>query len=481
MDRRDLKYLLLAFDIVAIVISFRLAYLIRYELRLFPPEPETPPFSEYYMAILLALGLWILLFHLVDGLSLPPANRQFPLVVSNLATACLLLIMLLLAGSYLARTYYSRLLLVFLSGLLVSLLFLTRLLDLRLMGALRKYGIGLRRVVIVGQSELARELASRIRNRRELNYEFAGFLFPTTSRSEARAPRATSGPSEDVANELALRKVHELLFAMPVRRDSETLEFIAACQKRGITVKLVPEYYQLHTNQIQSFSIDGIPVLELKEISLDPPYQLLKSILDYALGVPVAVITLPFMIAIGIALIAVRRGKVITRDVRIGLHGRPFVLYQFNVDMPKPPGLGEERSWRARFCNFLVRYSLSELPQLWNVLKGDMSLVGPRPERWERVRYYSAWHKRRLQLKPGITGLAQVNGLRGSDSSDKKTKYDLEYAANFSPFLDIALMLATIATLFRRRKAKPFPPPPGPIIASDGTLHQQLIQGPSDL
>jgi exopolysaccharide biosynthesis polyprenyl glycosylphosphotransferase len=481
MDRRDLKYLLLGFDLVAIMVSFRLAYVIRYELGLFSPRPETPPFREYYFAILLAFGLWILLFHVLDGRALTSENREFPLVVSHLATACLLLIILLLAGSYLARTYYSRLLLVFLSGLLVCLLFLTRLLHLRLMGALRKHGIGLRRVVIVGQSELARELANRIRNRRELNYEFAGFLFPTSSRAEVRFPRATSGPSEDVATELALRQVHELLFAIPVRRDSETLEFIAACQKRGITVKLVPEYYQLHTNQIQSFSIDGIPVLELKEISLEPPYQLLKSTLDYALGIPLAVIALPFMIAIGIALLVLRHGKVITRDARIGLHGRPFVLYQFNVQTATPIGSGEERSRGERFCNFLLRYSLSELPQLWNVLKGDMSLVGPRPEWWERVRYYSAWHKRRLQLKPGITGLAQVNGLRGSDSSDKKTKYDLEYAANFSPFLDLALMLATIATLLRRRKAWHSPPSTGPITAPDGTLHPKLIQGPSDL
>ena len=476
MDRSDLKYLLLGFDIVAIVISFRLAYFIRHELGLFPPQPNTPPFSDYYFAVLLAIGLWILLYHVLDGRSLPAGNREFPLVVSHLATACLLLIVLLLAGSYLSKTYYSRLLLVFLSGLLVSLLFLTRLLHLRLMGALRKYGIGLRRVVIVGESELARELANRIRNRRELNYEFAGFLFPTTSRTEVRFPRAISGPSEAIASELALRNVHELLFAIPVRRDSETLEFIAACQKRRITVKLVPEYYQLHTNQIQSFSIDGIPVFELKEISLDPPYQIVKSIIDYLLAIPLVVISLPFMAAIGVALFALQRGKVITRDTRIGLHGRPFVLYQFNVESAKTSGRGEERRLGAPFCNFLLQYSLSELPQLWNVLKGDMSLVGPRPERWERVRYYSAWHKRRLQLKPGITGLAQVNGLRESDSSDKKTKYDLEYAANFTPFLDIALLLATMATLLGRRKPRRSPPATEPAIAPDGTLHQKLIQ-----
>ena len=149
--------------------------------------------------------------------------------------------------------------------------------------------------------------------------------------------------------------------------------------------------------------------------------------------------------------------------------------------LPLPQDQKDKANWGVRFCNFLLRYSLSELPQLWNVLKGDMSLVGPRPERWERVRYYSAWHKRRLQLKPGITGLAQVNGLRDSDSSDKKTKYDLEYAANFSPFLDLALLLATLGTLVRRRKVGLAPPSSGPIISPESPLHQKLAQGPSDL
>jgi lipopolysaccharide/colanic/teichoic acid biosynthesis glycosyltransferase len=481
MGKNFPRYALLLADLVGIVVAFRIAYGVRYALVNFIPPVREETFASYWPAMAMAVGAWILLFRAFELDRSYLLSWDFPLAVSRLLMSLTVLMGALLAGSYLARTFYSRLLLIFLPPLLTVLFGGIRLMYRDLLKWTRKYGWGVRRVVIVGQSDLARELANRIRNRRELNYEFAGFLFPTTSRSEVRFPRATSGPSEDIATELALRNVHELLFAIPVRRDSETLEFIAACQKRGIAVKLVPEYYQLHTNQIQSFSIDGIPVLELKEISLDPPYQLLKSILDYSLAIPLAVIALPFMVAIGIALFAVQHGKVIKRDVRIGLRGRPFVIYQFNVETAKPLGPGEERSWEVRFCNFLLRYSLSELPQLWNVLKGDMSLVGPRPESWERVRYYSAWHKRRLQLKPGITGLAQVNGLRGSDPSDRKTKYDLEYAANFSPFLDIALMLATMPTLLRRPKARLSPPPTGPIMVPDGALRQKLIQGPSDV
>jgi lipopolysaccharide/colanic/teichoic acid biosynthesis glycosyltransferase len=149
-------------------------------------------------------------------------------------------------------------------------------------------------------------------------------------------------------------------------------------------------------------------------------------------------------------------------------------MYRFNVSAGDEPLLPNSRNWKVRFCRFLHHYSFSELPQLWNVLKGDMGIVGPRPETPERVRHYSAWHMRRLRVKPGITGLAQVRGLRGFDSSDLKTKYDLEYVATFSLLMDLTLMAATINTLLRRRKAAvanrdtPYPPPVGE------TLHANL-------
>jgi lipopolysaccharide/colanic/teichoic acid biosynthesis glycosyltransferase len=139
------------------------------------------------------------------------------------------------------------------------------------------------------------------------------------------------------------------------------------------------------------------------------------------------------------------------REARVGLAGKPFTLYRFDTEPRPVDGAGNGSGWCLRFARFLDRYSLSELPQVWNVIKGDMSFVGPQPESPERVRHYSAWHKRRLQIKPGITGLAQVRGLREKDSSDLKTKFDLEYAANYTPLVDLALVLATLNTLISRR------------------------------
>jgi lipopolysaccharide/colanic/teichoic acid biosynthesis glycosyltransferase len=380
----------------------------------------------------------------------------------------------LLAGSYLAQTFYSRLILIFLAPLLIVLFSGTRLLYRELLKWSRKYGWGVRRVVIVGQSDIARELGNRIRQHQELNYELLGFLYPAAHRGHAGTPALEQSSSEEMAREFAAKKVDELIFTTPIRRETAILEFIATCQKLGIQVKLIPEYYDLHTKQIASFSIDGIPIFELKEAAFDPFSSTVKLLLDYSAATILVILFSPAIILISILLAVLFKGRFLKREPRIGMGGRPFVMFRFDVSAADEPLLPNSRNWKVRLCRFLHRYSLSELPQLWNVLKSDMSIVGPRPETRERLRHYSAWHMRRLRVKPGITGLAQVRGLRGLDSSDLKTKYDLEYVATFSLLMDLTLMLATINTLLRRRKpavADPGDPSPPPV---GETLHANI-------
>lgn len=455
------KYLLLIADLAAIVVAFRVAYSIRYETGIAFTQQRfaNPTFGSYGFAILLALGTWILIF-LLYGVDHFPGMGESTLAISKLLTASLFLIASLLAGMYLAKAFYSRLLFFFLSVLVVILLFATRVIYRAALRRMRKYGVGMRRVVIVGHSDLAAELAERMERHLDLHYELVGYLAPATARILGNGNTAPHGReplmsgSEAMARELAAMNVHELLFAIPVRRETETLEFIAHCQEQGITVKTVPEYYDLHTSHIESRSIDGIPILEMSGTSLHPALQFMKRIVDVGLAIVTLPITLPAMAVIG-ATLYLSSKRSIRGEARIGMGGRPFTLYRFDLrphDGPEPAAGGPGDS---RLARSIVRYSISELPQIWNVLRGDMSFVGPRPESPERVRHYSAWHRRRLQLKPGITGLAQVKGLREKDSSDLKTKYDLEYAANYTPLVDLALVLATIGTLASRRKSVP--------------------------
>lgn len=466
MKRQLPKYLLLVADLVAIVAAFRVAFALRYEAGLSLPNANLAPptFWSYGFAIFLALATWVLIF-LLYGVDHFPGAGESTLAVSKLITAAIFLIASLLAGMYLAHTFYSRLLFVFLALLVVMFLAATRIIYRSALARMRKHGVGLRRVVIVGHSELASELAERIGRRVDLHYELAGFLAPARMHANGHAkddcPGALTSGSQAMARELARMNIDELLFAIPIRRESETLEFVAHCQEQGIAIKTVPEYYDLHTSQIEAFNLDGIPILQMKKTALLPSLQFLKRVSDLFLAVITLPVTLPLMAAIGAGLYVSGR-KVIRREGRIGMGGRPFTLYRFDASArngARPSEASANSTWVERF---FLQYSIAELPQIWNVLRGDMSFVGPQPESPERVRHYSAWHRRRLQLKPGLTGLAQVNGLREKDSSDLKTKYDLEYAANYTPLVDLALVLATVNTLVGRRKTSrpggPFSP-----------------------
>ena len=449
------KYILLLGDLAAIFLAFRVAYFLRFGTGVFTLAPDVPVFFEYRYAIVFTLSAWVLIFFLY-GPEHFPTSGDSPFALAQLITSSAFLIAALLAGMYLARVFYSRLLFSFLAGLVVLFMIITRLVYRTLMKWLRRYGIGLRRVVIVGQSELAAELAERGQRHLDLHYKLVGFLNPAPGRAAASGKRHPpgffAGASEMMVRNLANLEVHELIFAIPIRRDSETLDFIAECQKQGISIKSVPEYYELHTSQIESSRIDGIPLFELCETGLRAPHRALKRMMDVILVLLFSPLLLPLAGALSLILYWGTR-CVIKREVRIGLDGEPFTLYRFDVSVVEDTAPDTGESFYFRFARLMLRYSGSELPQLWNVLKGEMSLVGPRPESPERVRHYSVWHKRRLQLKPGITGLAQVKGLRGSDSSDLKTKYDLEYAANYSPIIDLALVLATTNTLISRRQS----------------------------
>ena len=159
----------------------------------------------------------------------------------------------------------------------------------------------------------------------------------------------------------------------------------------------------------------------------------------------IATLLLPLAICIFIGSAAIllwNRRRVLRREVRIGKDGRPFWMYRLDIDRTSEDGPTYERLMRD--------LSISEIPQLWNVLVGDMSLVGPRPEDPERVKHYSDWQKQRLNAKPGLTGLAQVNGLREHHGSEEKTHYDLQYLLEWSPFNDLILLLRTIGTLAKR-------------------------------
>ena len=208
----------------------------------------------------------------------------------------------------------------------------------------------------------------------------------------------------------------------------------------GIGLSFIPQTYELYVFRPELLDIGGLPFVRLKPVAFSFAARVGKRCMDIVLSMVLIALQLPIMALL--ALYArLTTGRVVCAVPRVGLEGKPFSMLRFNVPSDSPG---------AKFAVLCRRWSLTELPQLFNVLRGEMSLVGPRPESPDRVKQYSDWQRLRLRVLPGITGLAQVHGIRTSNSSESKTKFDLQYIQSWSPLLDISLAIQTMSTILSR-------------------------------
>jgi lipopolysaccharide/colanic/teichoic acid biosynthesis glycosyltransferase len=244
-----------------------------------------------------------------------------------------------------------------------------------------------------------------------------------------------------VVDLLSARQATDIIFALPKPALPEILNLAGSCRERGINVSFVPQPYELYLSKPFLLDLDGIPVLELRESSASDIFFRCKRFADIVLGSVLSIAALPILLP---AVIGLRRskGQAFRWEIRCGRHGKIFTMLRLNVDRHLLSGGGLER--------FLERMSITELPQLWNVLRGEMSLVGPRPESPDRVKRYSEWQQQRLSTKPGMTGLAQVYGLRDQNTSEEKTRLDLQYILNPSVVSDVSILLQTLWTIAMR-------------------------------
>src|SRR5258708_2538800 len=251
----------------------------------------------------------------------------------------------------------------------------------------------------------------------------------------------TSVKTLQVLELLQQQKVQRLIIAMPQSSGSEVQKLIDGCRKAGVQIYVVPQWYDLYVSKAELVEIDGLPLLSLRERSSSAVDLALKRGIDLLLSLGILTLLSP-LLAFAAFIVHSKKGRAFRTELRCGKDGVPFGMWRLNVD--------RHAINAPLYEKLLVRWSLTELPQLWNVLRGDMSLVGPRPESAERVKYYSAWQRQRLRVRPGVTGLAQVHGLREQHPSEEKARFDLQYIFHWSPLWDLTLILQTIWTLLFR-------------------------------
>jgi len=433
---------ILATDLLWVAIAFLCADILRYGI--YWGAAQKVFLHDMLPFLFAAWFLWALLCNKMklDGFR---GGWRFSAMVSALFLGVFFLMTVLLAASYLSRRYVSRLALGYF-GILLLLGFIAIRYGARLFLRARHRRGKVGRVVIVGNGQVARELATNIERHPEMLCKVVGFLYPQDASGNLGLPRTIAHNSAPlftlkVVDLLRNQQVDELILALQKPSWPELLNLVARCREQAINVSLVPQPYELYLSKPDLLDLGGMPLLRLRDASTSTLFFQWKRMVDLAVSLLLSLVAVPVLLSVA-GVLRWRKGQGFRWETRSGKNGKPFAMLRLNVD--------RNAGNKTRFERFLQQLSITELPQLLNVLGGDMSLVGPRPESPERVRHYSDWQQQRLSVKPGMTGLAQVHGLREQHSSEEKTRFDLQYLLNPSPLADLSLLLQTLWTLVMR-------------------------------
>ncbi len=452
-------------DVLLINVAFGLAYWLRYEVQLIRPieEPNYVPFGAYLPAAALLTALLLVAYKLERVYDQRRGASWLDEVYAIFSGTLIGIAALTIFYFYFRPLVYSRLMFGYTAVLIIAMLSLGRLITRSLLNRLRRRGIAIDRVLIVGAGEVGRTIMRNVVAQPELGYQVVGFVDDDPAKQSTDIGRFRAlGGTEDLLRAIEEEAVDEVIVTLPWTSHRKIVNIMSHCEHRGVRAKIVPDLFQMKLNRVDVDEINGIPLIGVKEVSIRGWNLAVKRVLDVALSLLSLIILSPLLLIIAIIIRRDSPGPVLFRQTRVGRNGKLFTFYKFRSMhwdaekiRPQLADLNEatgplfkirDDPRLTRMGRFLRRTSLDEWPQLYNVLRGDMSLVGPRPAIPSEVEQYRDWHRKRLEVSPGVTGLWQVSG-RSELTFDEMVMLDLFYAENWSLWLDLKILAKTIPTV----------------------------------
>lgn len=475
--------LMLVVDIVLVYAAFHIAHYMRYiwlfhsdliaHLRnnifgnsIYSPINDDPAPISFFLPLEMGIIIGAVLIFAVRGLySLRPHSlfAQVRGIISSLTVGLSILI-----------AYYfvfqppsgSRLLVPFVWFTSCIALSLGRMFIASLIGLLHRLGLGEMRLLVVGSGRLGKLIMQHIAATPNLGYSIVGFLHDMHEPPGDFGRFKMLGTLDDLALVIRSMQVDEVIIALSSEQHQQTIRSVRLCERLGASFRLVPELYELSLARIDMGAIEGIPLLGIKQKPLNTVQRAIMRLTDIVGSLLVLLIGSPIWLCFAVLIKLTSPGPIVFQQTRVGLDGRTFKCYKFrsmyqNAEQVLASLLAQNEAQGPLFKmkddpritpigKFLRRTSLDEIPQLFNVLLGDMSLVGPRPPLEREVAQYQEWQKGRLAMKPGMTGLWQVRG-RSNLSFDEGVLMDLYYIENWSLRLYYQILLRTVpAVLFSR-------------------------------
>jgi Undecaprenyl-phosphate glucose phosphotransferase len=453
-------------DALLAMVAFLLAYAIRFESGLVPLTKGHPPLEQYVNVLPFVAVITPIAFHLRGVYRLRRGRSRVDDFFGVFVGSILAVVLGFVATLYL-QTYHlsdaakargvlevSQLVWAFFLVGTTALTYMSREAVRELLERRWRAGVGLKRVVIAGAGELGRMVADRILQHRELGYQVVGFVDDRAGGDHiGYRGLPLLGTLSEAAEIVRREQVDHLYVALPLEEHARLLDLMEIASRECIDVKVVPDLLQFIVLRARLEDLDGLPVINVNDVPLQGVNAWIKRAIDVVLSAT-ALLVLALPCAVIAALVRLTSpGPVFYRQERMGLDGRAFTVYKFrsmyqNAEEVTGPVWARNNDPRTTpVGRWLRRLDLDELPQLWNVLAGDMSLVGPRPERpffVEQFKHRIPQYMLRHKVKAGITGWAQVNGWRGNTSLEKRIEYDLYYIENWSVGLDFKILWLTV-------------------------------------
>ena len=460
-NQKHFNRLHVVIDAFVIILSYFMAWIIKFMLM--DSSVQVLPLRIYALAVVPIVPVYLLLYY-IFSLYTPKRVQGRRLEMWNVIKANTVGIALILGVLYLIKMmHFSRELLAIFYGINIVAETAVRNLIRYFLRSMRRKGYNLKHILLVGYSSAAEGYIDRILANPQWGYKIRGILGDNIEAGTQYKGIKVLGRIANLTVILPENRLDEIAITLGLSEYNRLEEIVAFCEKSGVHTKFIPDYNRIIPTKPYTEDILGLPVINIRYVPLtNTYYAALKRIMDVTGAIFGIILFSPLMLFSIIMIKLTSPGPLIFKQERVGLHNRPFMMYKFRSMAVQPPEK-EKTRWTVKddprvtnFGKFMRKTSIDELPQFFNVLKGEMSLVGPRPERpffvekfKEEVPRYMIKH----QVRPGITGWAQVNGYRGNTSIRKRIEYDLYYIENWTLGLDVKILFLTVFKGFINKNA----------------------------
>ena len=456
-NQRHFNRLHVFIDAIATIACYLLAWVIR-----FPVLKGDPglPFVDYCW-MLVPLVPYTLFVYFAFNLYTPKRVKGRRLEAANVTQANLVVLVTIIVCLQIFNKEFpkftddfSRMVLFIFCGLNIAAGIGIRNLIRYVLWKIRRSGFNLKHILLVGYSRAAEEYIDRIKGNPQWGYEVCGILDDNVEAGVEYKGIKVIGVCDDLASILPANELDEIAITLGLNEYSKLEHIVAECEKSGVHTKFIPDYHSLIPNRPYTEDLMGLPMINIRYVPLSNTMNALaKRTIDIIGSFCGIVVLSPLLLIVAIIIKLTSKGPVIFKQERVGLHNKTFKMYKFRTMRVQQPG-EEMKAWTVKddprvtkVGKFFRKTSIDELPQLFNILKGDMSIVGPRPERPQFVDKFKEEIPRYMikhQVRPGLTGWAQVNGYRGDTSIRKRIDYDLYYIENWTMGFDFKIMFMTI-------------------------------------